>query len=154
MAGIGDTVVSEAVAFIPGNEVFLAGEDNAAFAACAHGGEIVLQQFPGDALPAIFRQDDKAENSSISAIGLVQGSIVVEGIGQVGRIGGTAIDKADRLAAAFGDEKLLGKNPQAGGNRAQTRRFSRRETGSFNDGKDRGFISMGGADVERHGFSE
>ena len=108
--GVGDTVVGEAVALVPRDEVRLAGEDDAAFAACAHGGEVVLQQFAGDALTTVCGQDNEAEYGGISAIGLVQGGVVVVGVGQVGDVGDAAVDEAHRLAARFGDEELFGED--------------------------------------------
>ena len=108
--GVGNAVVGEAVAFIPRDEVLLAGEDDAASAACAHGGKVVLQQFAGDAAAAVCGQDDEAEDGGVGAIGLVQGGVVVVGVGQVGDVGDAAVDEADCLAVRFGDEELFGED--------------------------------------------
>ena len=114
MFGVGNAVVGEAVAFIPRDEVLLAGEDDAAPAACAHGGKVVLQQFAGDAAAAVCGQDDEAEDGGVGAIGLVQGGVVVVGVGQVEDVGDAAVDEADCLAVRFGDEELFGEDVQAG----------------------------------------
>ena len=153
VAGIGNAVVSKAVAFVPGSELFLAGEDDTAFAACLHGGEVVLQQFAGDALATVFGQDDEAEDGSVCAIGLVQGSVVVVGVGQVGNVGDAAVNKADRFAVCFGDEELFGKDAQASSDAFEACRFGRREAGGFDGGEYGRFVGVSRADGDVwHGF--
>ena len=154
VAGISNAVVGKAVAFVPGSELFLAGEDDTAFAACLHGGEVVLQQFAGDALATVFGQDDEAEDGGVGAIGLVQGGVVVVGVGQVGNVGDAAVNKADRFAVCFGDEELFGEDVQAGADAFEAGRLGGRESGGFDGGEGRGFVSAGGADGDVcHGCS-
>ena len=134
--------------------MLLAGEDDAASAACAHGSEVVLQQFAGDAAAAVCGQDDEAEDGGVGAIGLVQGGVVVVGVGQIGDVGDAAVDEADCLAVRFGDEELFGEDVQAGADAFEAGRLGGRESGGFDGGEGRGFVSAGGADGDVcHGCS-
>ena len=126
----------------------LAGEHHAAFAALAHGGDVMVEQRRRHAAPLIIGMHRQAKHKRIRAVGLMMVGIGVKFVGQMRRIRRAAVDKAHHAVILLCHKKLLGKHRQSRGNLREAGGFGGRKAEGFNFCHCVGFFGARGADDE------
>lgn len=121
VGGGGHALVKEAEAGVEADETVLAGEHQAGAAGGAVVGDDLPQQTGGVAMALAGGGGVDAEDHPPGAVRVMHARIVVHGVGQVGQVGGEAVDHGDEFAVR-GPAALRGpvdEQPEAVGVRGQ-----------------------------------